>query len=130
MIERQTSGDGEDDCYNRVSVKRVNLLDCAPLRNRRESPGEFLYYEFQQNLTTAVRDFLKRQYDLSLPNLAVDQPPKISMGEYALPLAFELAKRLRKPPRKVAEELIAGLAVVPGFRSFEIAGAGYINARL
>src|SRR6185437_10684269 len=36
----------------------------------------------------------------------------------------------RKPPRKVAEELIAGLAVVPGFRSFEIAGAGYINARL
>ena len=89
-----------------------------------------MYYEFQQNLTTAVRDFLKRQYDLSLPNLAVDQPPKISMGEYALPLAFELAKRLRKPPRKVAEELIAGLAVVPGFRSFEIAGAGYINARL
>lgn len=93
-------------------------------------PGELLYYEFQQNLTTAVRDFLKRQYDLSLPNLAVDQPPKISMGEYALPLAFDLAKRLRKPPRKLAEELIAGLGTVAGFRSFEIAGAGYINARL
>lgn len=89
-----------------------------------------MYYEFQQNLTTAVRDFLKRQYDLSLPNLAVDQPPKISMGEYALPLAFDLAKRLRKPPRKLAEELIAGLGTVAGFRSFEIAGAGYINARL
>lgn len=77
-----------------------------------------------------MRDFLKRQYDLSLTNLAVDQPPEISMGEYALPLAFELAKRLRRPPRKVAEEVVSGLGAVPGFRSFQIAGAGYINARL
>lgn len=89
-----------------------------------------MYYDFQQNLTTAVRDLLKRQYDLALPHVAVEQPPKIAMGEYALPLAFELAKRLRKPPRKVAEEVVAGLGAVPGFKSFEIAGAGYINARL
>jgi arginyl-tRNA synthetase len=65
-----------------------------------------------------------------LPAIVIEQPPKIALGEYALPLAFELAKRLRKPPRKAAEEVIAGLGEVPGFRSFEIAGAGYINARL
>jgi arginyl-tRNA synthetase len=60
----------------------------------------------------------------------VDQPPDIALGEYALPLSFELAKKLRKPPRKIAEEIVAALGTVPGFAKFEVAGAGYINARL
>jgi arginyl-tRNA synthetase len=54
----------------------------------------------------------------------------VGLGEYALPLSFELAKKLRKPPRKIAEEIVAGLGQVPGFEKFEVAGAGYINARL
>ncbi|HEX3156029.1 MAG TPA: arginine--tRNA ligase, partial [Candidatus Angelobacter sp.] len=37
---------------------------------------------------------------------------------------------LRKPPRKIAEEIVAGLGEVPGFEKFEVAGAGYINARI
>src|SRR5438067_1879670 len=40
------------------------------------------------------------------------------------------AKRLRKPPRKAAEEIVSGLGGVPGFKVFELAGAGYINARV
>ena len=39
----------------------------------------------------------------------VEQPPKIAFGEYALPLAFELARKLRKAPRKSAEEIVAGV---------------------
>jgi arginyl-tRNA synthetase len=89
-----------------------------------------LYLELEQQLTRHVRDFLKRQYSLDLPRLVVDQPPNVGLGEYALPLSFELAKRLRKPPRKIAEEIVAGLGAVPGFEKFEVAGAGYINARL
>src|SRR5437660_4322962 len=52
------------------------------------------------------------------------------MGEYALPLAFELAKRLRQPPRKIAEEIVAGIGPIEGFAKLELAGAGYINARV
>jgi arginyl-tRNA synthetase len=89
-----------------------------------------LYLELQQQLTRHVRDFIKRQYDLDLERLVVDQPPNVGLGEYALPLSFELAKKLRKPPRKIAEEIVAGLGPVPGFARFEVAGAGYINARL
>ena len=89
-----------------------------------------MYLELQQQLTQHVRDLLKRQYDLELPRLVVDQPPNVGLGEYALPLSFELAKKLRKPPRKIAEEIVAGLGQVPGFEKFEVAGAGYINARL
>ena len=89
-----------------------------------------MYLELQQQLTQCVRDLLKRQYDLDMPRLVIDQPPNVGLGEYALPLSFELAKKLRKPPRKIAEEIVAGLGQVPGFEKFEVAGAGYINARL
>src|SRR5208282_1131275 len=49
---------------------------------------------------------------------------------YALPLAFELARKLRKAPRKIAEEIVAGVGAIPGFEKFEVAGAGYINVRV
>ena len=89
-----------------------------------------MYLELQQQLTQRVRELLERQYSLELPRLVVDQPPNVGLGEYALPLSFELAKKLRKAPRKIAEEIVAGLGEVPGFEKFEVAGAGYINARL
>lgn len=89
-----------------------------------------MYLELQQELTRHVRELIKRQYDLDLDRLVVDQPPNVGLGEYALPLSFELAKKLRKPPRKIADEIVAGLGTIPGFKKFEVAGAGYINARL
>jgi arginyl-tRNA synthetase len=89
-----------------------------------------LYLELQQQLIQRVRDLLKQQYDVELPRIVVDQPPNVGLGEYALPLSFELAKKLRKAPKKIAEEVVAGLGQVPGFEKFEVAGAGYINAKL
>jgi arginyl-tRNA synthetase len=47
-----------------------------------------------------------------------------------MPLAFELAKKLRKAPRKIAEEIVNGIGPIEGFEKLEVAGAGYINARL
>jgi arginyl-tRNA synthetase len=89
-----------------------------------------LYLELEQQLIQHVRRLLQRQYDLDLGRIVVDQPPNVGLGEYALPLSFELAKKLRKPPRKIAEEIVAAMGQVPGFAKFEVAGAGYINARL
>jgi arginyl-tRNA synthetase len=89
-----------------------------------------LYRHLELRLAQHVRDFLRRAYDLELPRIVIEQPPRVELGEYALPLAFELAKKLRKPPRKIAEEIVAGLGPVPGFEMFELAGAGYINARV
>jgi arginyl-tRNA synthetase len=89
-----------------------------------------LYLYFQQLLADRVRNLLRNKYQLELATVVIEQPPKIALGEFALPLAFELAKKLRKSPRKAAEDVVAELGAVPGFKSFEIAGAGYINARL
>ena len=89
-----------------------------------------MYRHFQRILTGRIRQFLRQQYQIDLETVVIEQPPKIELGEYALPLSFELAKRLRKAPRKIAEEIVANLGGIPGFERFEVAGAGYINALL
>ena len=89
-----------------------------------------MYLIEQKRLLERLRAVLQENYDIQAATLAIEQPPEIRFGEYALPLAFELARRLRKAPRKIAEEIVAALGEVPGFAGFEVAGAGYINARL
>jgi len=91
-----------------------------------------LYLTLQKRLANAVRTLLKQKFQLEPEHIQIDQPPSVSLGEYALPLAFELAKKLRKAPRKIAEEIVSELnsAKPAGFASFEVAGAGYINARI
>ena len=88
-----------------------------------------MYRYLERRLVEHLREFLLRAYGLEIANIVVEQPPKIEFGEYALPLAFELAKRLRKAPRKIAEEIVAGVGAIPGFEKFEVAGGGYINVR-
>jgi arginyl-tRNA synthetase len=89
-----------------------------------------LYRHLERRLVQQIREFLQRSYGLDLPKIVVEQPPRIELGEYALPLAFELAKKLRKPPRRLAEEIVAGVGPIDGFEKLELAGAGYINARV
>ncbi len=89
-----------------------------------------MYLEKQKLLATRVREFLRDKYQLELANIVIEQPPKVELGEFALPFSFELAKRLRKPPRKIAEEIVAEFPPPEGFEKLEVAGAGYINARL
>ena len=87
-----------------------------------------MYRYLERRLAGHIRDFLRGTYALDLPQIVIEQPPRIELGEYALPLAFDLAKKLRKPPRKIAEEIVAGIGPIEGFEKLELAGAGYINA--
>jgi arginyl-tRNA synthetase len=89
-----------------------------------------LYRHLERRLAQHIREFLHRTYNLELERIVIEQPPNVQFGEYALPLAFELAKKLRKAPRKIAEEIVGGIGAVEGFENFEVAGAGYINARV
>jgi arginyl-tRNA synthetase len=89
-----------------------------------------LYRYLERRLVEHLREFLRRTYGLEIANIVVEQPPKIEFGEYALPIAFELARKLRKAPRKIAEEIVAGMGAIPGFEKFEVAGGGYINVRV
>src|SRR3979490_3451028 len=57
-----------------------------------------------------------------------EPPPKIDMGEAASPVCFELAKRLKKAPRQIAQEIQNALPPIPGIAKVDVAGAGYLNA--
>jgi arginyl-tRNA synthetase len=89
-----------------------------------------VYLELQKRLSARLRDVLKAKYDLDVENIPLETPPELNFGELATPIAFELARKLRKAPKVIAQEIVAGLGSVDGFAGFEVAGAGYINARL
>jgi arginyl-tRNA synthetase len=93
-----------------------------------------MYRTIQLSLQARIQAILSAKYGIVLAQLVVEQPPNIALGELALPVAFELAKRLRKAPRAIAIELAAELNAtldrLPGVASVEVAGAGYLNIRL
>ena len=89
-----------------------------------------MYRKQQRLLRERLRSVLQAKYQVELPQIAVEQPPDLEMGEYALPVAFELARRLKRSPRAIAGELVVDLMPLEGFTSFAVAGAGYINGKL
>ena len=89
-----------------------------------------MYQELKNRLESHLRDVLKAKYDLTVENIPLETPPDLKFGELATPIAFELARKLRKAPKVIAQEIVAELGTPRGFASFEIAGAGYINAHL
>ena len=94
-----------------------------------------MYFELQQGLLARVREVIKDKYDVELGPIAIEQPPDLKMGEFAMPVAFELARKLRKAPKIIAAELAVALSDSvaregSAFASFEAAGAGYLNVKL
>ncbi|HLH01647.1 MAG TPA: arginine--tRNA ligase [Bryobacteraceae bacterium] len=88
-----------------------------------------VFQEIESAISTAIQRRLRERFDLTL-DVSLEQPKQASFGELAIPVAFQLARQLKRPPRRIAEELAAGLDAIAGVSSFEIAGNGYINVRL
>lgn len=77
-----------------------------------------------------LRSTIHTLWNIEPPDIVLNQTPKITMGELACPVCFELAKRLKKAPKVVAEEMISAIGSIAGIRQIQIAGAGYINFHL
>jgi len=88
-----------------------------------------VYLELQKRLGNHLRKVLKDKYDLEIANIPLEIPPDLQFGELSTPIYFELARKLRKAPKIIAQEIVAALGALEGFAGFEVAGAGYINAR-
>jgi len=89
-----------------------------------------VYLELQKRLGATLRAVLKAKYDLEIENIPLETPPDLQFGELATPIAFELARKLRKAPKIIAQEIVSAIGQLEGFAGFEVAGAGYINARI
>ena len=66
----------------------------------------------------------------ALPSIALDYPPTRELGDLGTPLAFELARRLRKAPRAIAQEIAAAFGTVEGVHRVAAAPNGYLNVFL
>jgi arginyl-tRNA synthetase len=65
--------------------------------------------------------------DASMPAVVLEYPPTRELGDLATPVAFELARRLRKAPRAIAQEIAAAFGTPEGIRQVAAAPNGYLN---
>ena len=86
-----------------------------------------MYLILSNRLREALAAHIREKYGLEVA-VVLERPPKIEMGEVASPVCFELAKRLKKAPRMIAQEIANGLGRVEGIARVEVAAGGYLNA--
>jgi arginyl-tRNA synthetase len=73
---------------------------------------------------------VREAFNLEVGLPALDSPPSFEMGDLSLAACFELAKRLRQPPREIAQTLAAHFLPMDGVERVSTAGAGYLNFHL
>jgi arginyl-tRNA synthetase len=86
-----------------------------------------VYQTLTNRLREALAGHIREQYGVELA-IVLERPPKIEMGEAASPVCFELAKRLKRAPRQIAQEIANHFGEVDGIAKLEVAGGGYLNA--
>jgi hypothetical protein len=53
----------------------------STLPDARHEKADTCHLQLQQQLIQRFRDLLKRQYDVELSRVVVDQPPRVGLGE-------------------------------------------------
>jgi arginyl-tRNA synthetase len=81
----------------------------------------------KQEVARALEIILAERYAAVPEKIAVEYPPQSGMGDLASPVAFEMAKRLKRAPGQIARELAAAFPPLPGVVRVEAGGAGYLN---
>lgn len=83
-----------------------------------------------ERLRAHLTQLLATLYSLdaaAMPTLALDYPPNRELGDLGTPVAFELARRLRKAPRAIAQEIAGAFGTVEGVTHVAAAPNGYLN---
>src|SRR3954463_1790510 len=85
----------------------------------------------QQQIHQQVADAIRQHFGLDeAPAFAVEVPPNRSLGDLAVPVAFQLARTLRKAPRAIAQEIAGALGPIAGVMRVVAAPNGYLNLYL
>jgi arginyl-tRNA synthetase len=79
----------------------------------------------------AIAGAIRQHFGVAdVPPFAVEVPPTRTLGDLAVPVAFQLARTLRKAPRAIAQELAQALGAIPGVERIVAAPNGYLNLYL
>jgi arginyl-tRNA synthetase len=85
-----------------------------------------VYHVLEARIRLALAAHIREHYKQDVA-VVTEKPPRIEMGELATPVCFELAKRLKRAPRLIAQEIATQLPPIEGVQRVEVAGAGYVN---
>jgi len=88
-----------------------------------------VYHLIEARIREALAVHIRARYQVD-QRVVTERPPHLEMGEVASPVCFELAKKLKRAPRQIAQEIVAGIGRVEGVERFQVAGGGYVNAFL
>jgi arginyl-tRNA synthetase len=89
-----------------------------------------LYRYLEQRLAQSILEFLRLRYPgAALPKVVIEQPPKVELGDFAIPL-FPFAKPLRTSPLKVAEAIRSEIGPIEGIAEMQVAPPGYLNVKI
>ena len=83
-----------------------------------------------RNLEKALLHRIVERYNVHYDSLNFTIPPKIELGELALPVAFDLARKVKRPPIEIARELASDAGGIAGIWKADVAGSGYLNFHL
>ena len=78
-------------------------------------------------IADALRAAARERLGAEVERVILERPPKIALGDLACPVAFDLAKALKKAPRAIATELAAAIQLPAGVRQARVEGGGYLN---
>ena len=87
----------------------------------------------QNTLRTRIQEVLAELYELKstdIPDINIQYPPKRTLGDLGVTVAFELARILRKAPRAIANEIVESIGPIQGISHAEAAPNGYVNVFL
>jgi arginyl-tRNA synthetase len=85
----------------------------------------------QRHVHDAIAGAIRRHFGIAdVPPFAVEVPPTRTLGDLAVPVAFQLARTLRKAPRAIAQELAQEVGSIPGVERIAAAPNGYLNLYL
>jgi arginyl-tRNA synthetase len=89
-----------------------------------------LYRHLEQKLAKRILESLQRKHSsVSLPRVVLEQPPKIELGDFAIPI-FPFAKPLRSAPLKIAELIRNDAGPIEGIAEMQVSPPGYLNVKI
>ncbi len=89
-----------------------------------------MFLETQQKIRARFVEAVQEAFGLEVNEPVLGFPPSVELGEISVAASFELAKRLRQPPRKIAEQLASRFLPLEGVERVNVAGGGYLNFHL
>ncbi len=89
-----------------------------------------MYRYLEKRLAARLREYLQTRHPgVSLPAVVIEQPPKVELGDFAIPM-FPFAKPLRSAPMKIAEAIRSGVGAIEGIAGMQVAPPGYLNVKI